>query len=115
VTTIIDEGGQTRARPPGPERCLCVVWHRPTPTEPHRHHVLPLAKPWNGPDATSNLVWLCPTSHSNCHELLRAYLTHHGRPPAEVVKPFGRYVRKLAARAWAQHTANGGMAMGDEG
>jgi hypothetical protein len=108
VTTIIDEGGPTRARPPGPAKCLCVVWHRPSPTELHRHHVLPLAKPWSGPDVAGNLVWLCPTSHSNVHELLRLYLTCHGRPPAEAVAPFGRYIRKLAARAWAQHAANGG-------
>jgi hypothetical protein len=102
MTTIIDEG--VRAIPPGPRKCLCVVWHRPSPVELHRHHVLPTGAPWHGPDVAEALVWLCPNSHADTHRLLRLYLANNGKPSAEKVAPFGRYVRKLAARAWAQHT-----------
>lgn len=105
--TNLEDESLSRALPPGPAKCACVVWHRPKPVELHKHHVLPLGAPWHGPDISVNLAWLCPTSHSDTHKLLRLYLTHHGRPPAEAVAPFGHYARRLAARAWAQHTASG--------
>lgn len=67
----------------GPDRprCLCVADHRPAFTEPEWHHVFPLAM--GGPDTPrgrlgENGVWLCPTAHTNVHEVLRMILKRSG-------------------------------------
>ncbi len=52
--------------------CACVAEHRPPVLEFQRHHVLPFYL--GGEDVDSNLVWLCSTTHSNVHELLRLML-----------------------------------------
>lgn len=51
------------------KRCHCQAQHRPEPLELERHHVWPLGM--GGPDVESNVVWVCPTTHTNTHELLR--------------------------------------------
>jgi hypothetical protein len=81
------------------QRCACVADHNPNPMELHRHHILPLA--WGGAAVPDNEVWLCPTSHANVHELLRAYQTHEGVVPWVIRKRFSRYIRTLAADGWA--------------
>lgn len=49
--------------------CRCVSEHIPAPLDPERHHVWPLGN--GGPDIMENRVWLCPTTHTNAHEILR--------------------------------------------
>lgn len=49
--------------------CACRVTHAPHPLELERHHVYPLGM--GGDDSESNVVWVCPTTHTNTHELLR--------------------------------------------
>lgn len=53
--------------------CACVWEHRPPVLELHRHHILPLYL--GGPNTADNIVWLCPTTHTNVHELLRMMMT----------------------------------------
>jgi hypothetical protein len=62
-------------------RCLCVADHRPGVLEHEWHHILPLAM--GGPDTRpgvpgANGVWLCPTAHTNTHEILREVLRNGG-------------------------------------
>lgn len=49
--------------------CPCVAEHRPSPLELHRHHVLPVYL--GGSDTEGNVVYICPTTHTNTHELFR--------------------------------------------
>lgn len=85
----------------GPERvCRCVAEHSPEPRELHTHHVLPLS--WGGRREPANEVLLCPTSHSNTHHLLDAYVRAGGDPGWPVRRRYSRVVRSLAARAWTQ-------------
>ena len=51
--------------------CRCVVEHRPSVLEYERHHVLPL---YLGGTTDGETVWVCPSTHANCHELLRLML-----------------------------------------
>ena len=55
--------------------CLCVAEHRPAPLEYEHHHILPAEH--GGPTTPANLVWICPTTHTNTHEILRE-LIHRG-------------------------------------
>lgn len=50
--------------------CRCIATHRPAPLELEKHHIWPLGM--GGPDTADNIEWLCPTTHTNAHELLRA-------------------------------------------
>ncbi len=52
--------------------CLCQVTHRPHPLELERHHIWPLGM--GGPDDDANIAWLCPTAHTNAHEILRHFM-----------------------------------------
>lgn len=56
--------------------CLCQADHRPAPMELHEHHILPKIN--GGTDEPGNLVWLCPSSHVNVHEMLR-FMLRDGR------------------------------------
>lgn len=78
--------------------CLCVAEHRPSPQELHRHHIWPLGM--GGPDTEENVVWLCPTSHTNVHELLRAWVKYEGEPPWEIRRFFSPYIRDLAEQGY---------------
>lgn len=49
--------------------CPCRTTHSPHPLELERHHVWPLGM--GGPDTADNVVFVCPTTHTNTHELLR--------------------------------------------
>ncbi len=51
--------------------CRCVTEHRPPVLEFERHHILPL---YLGGSEDDEIVWVCPTTHANCHELLRLML-----------------------------------------
>lgn len=88
-------------------RCLCVHRHSPEPRELNRHHVLP--KYLGGTDEPSNLVWLCPTTHVNTHELLTLML-RYGRASAHDLRtlydePVGELAYRLALRAFDEHAA----------
>lgn len=80
--------------------CQCVTNHTPAPQELHRHHVVPLYA--GGENAESNLEWVCPTTHANIHELLRAWEKYEGEPPWEIRKYFNPYVRELARRGYEE-------------
>lgn len=83
--------------------CLCVSDHRPAPLELNAHHVWPLAN--GGPDVPENIVWLCPTAHTNVHELLRLMMKA-GRPMTDaqlsalVPQAVSRYAASLARLGW---------------
>lgn len=74
--------------------CTCVADHNPEPQELHRHHIWPLAQ--GGPDTEENIAWLCPTSHVNVHELLRAWEEYNGEPPWDIKVHFNPKIRNLA-------------------
>ncbi len=83
--------------------CKCVKRHSPSPAELHRHHAWPLSM--GGPEK-GEAAWLCPTSHVDCHELIRRWIQYNGQPPWEIRRYFGRYVQGLAEHAyWAWNEA----------
>lgn len=88
------------ATPSGERKCVCVNKHVPEPRELHRHHVWPLGE--GGPDKSSNLRWLCPSTHSNVHRLWREWDAAGGQPPWEVRRDYSYYTRGLVAEGWAQ-------------
>ncbi len=87
--------------------CLCHIFHRPAPLELHAHHVLPV---YLGGDPDAETVWLCPTAHTNVHELLRLML-RDGPLSWQVVldrydQPVSRYAYTLAMRALILYLAS---------
>lgn len=52
--------------------CICQKNHYPSPLELEHHHIWP--KGLGGTDDPSNLVWICPTTHTNAHEILRLFM-----------------------------------------
>lgn len=86
------------------QTCRCVADHRPRPQELEAHHVVPIG--WGGPK-DGEITWLCPASHTNVHELLRAWQRHGGPPPWSVSRYFSPFIRALAQRgyvAWQELT-----------
>jgi len=83
------------------QTCVCAADHRPAPLELHAHHVFPV---YLGGAENGELVWLCPTAHVNCHELLRLMLRDGGLTwtAATVLydQPVSRHAYALAARAY---------------
>ena len=103
--------------------CLCVSEHRPAPLEYEWHHVWPIglggpATPAGQPGG--NGVWLCPTAHTNVHEIMRPMMRLGPLTWGEVEKAsertVSRYAYRLALRGyttWAiatQAAALGGAA-----
>ncbi len=90
-------------------KCLCVAEHRPSVLEYERHHVLPLYL-GGADDPSSEIAWLCPTAHANCHELLRMML-RHGRTLTDyelqviVDRPVSRYAAALAREGFRRWQA----------
>lgn len=87
--------------------CLCVAEHRPPVLEYERHHVTPL---YLGGLTDGEVVWLCPTTHANCHELLRLMLrlgralTHYELQAIED-RPVSRYAAALAREGFRRWQA----------
>jgi hypothetical protein len=79
-------------------RCLCVADHQPEPQSLDRHHIWPLGM--EGPDTPGNIVVICPTTHRNVHELLRAWVAWQGQPPWEIRRHFSPYARQLAHQGY---------------
>ena len=94
-------GGPVTAKPSGEKKCLCVKWHRPKPLILHAHHVWPLGD--GGPDEDENLVWLCPTTHNNVHQLWRLTKKFdQGVVPLTLRRPYTDYAREIVDRGLAQ-------------
>jgi hypothetical protein len=88
------------ASPSGERKCVCVKNHNPEPRELHRHHVWPTGK--GGPDISENLLWLCPTTHSNVHMLWREYEKCESTPPWETRRQFSNYCQQVVHSGWIQ-------------
>lgn len=71
-------------------KCECVGKHVPLPTQ--------LVK-YGGSNGV-DMVWLCPTTHSNLGALLELYTKYDGVPPGSVRKHYSEYVQRLASDAW---------------
>jgi len=84
--------------------CRCMADHRPHPLELNLHHVWPLGM--GGPDTPDNLVPLCPTTHTNVHELLRHLMRYGPLTSGEVGElydvPVNRYAYVLAMRGYLE-------------
>lgn len=86
--------------------CLCMSRHRPAPLELERHHIWP--RGMGGPDVPSNLAWVCPTTHTNTHELLRVMVRRRALVSLRefqdaLAAPVSRYAFDLAVdgfRRW---------------
>jgi hypothetical protein len=105
VTAAHPPGVDVAARPTnGMTSCRCIRWHRPVPIEEEIHHIIPRGAPFHGPDVDANRVALCPTAHVNVHSCIRVWLRARklDRVPTPLeLRPYTRYVRKLAEQAMA--------------
>jgi hypothetical protein len=68
--------------------------HLPRSHVNHRHHVWPLGH--GGPDVPANIVVVCPSGHSNIHELLGLLLKDGGKVPYAVERCYTRRERDVA-------------------
>ena len=84
--------------------CLCVSTHTPSMYTPNHHHIVPQS--WGGETVNSNLVWLCPNSHTATHQLLNLYIHAQGEPEWDVIRHYNELVRALAHLAWAQRPSD---------
>ena len=82
------------AQDTGNIRCSCSSVHAPRVEEFERHHIVPKSE--GGKSVPENLVWLCPTAHSNVHKRLRALLVKGVQPPNG-----NHVVRAIAQAAYA--------------
>lgn len=86
------------------KKCECVTLHCPAAYVPNLHHILPQS--WGGQTIDSNLIYLCPNSHSAVHDLLNQYI-HTGRiPENDVLQHYNDLVKQTAAKAWAQRPSD---------
>lgn len=78
--------------------CLCRSVHSPHPLELEVHHIWPLGM--GGPDVAANKIPVCPTTHTNTHELLRIFMRvgplTWGEVGAMYDVPVSRYAFDLA-------------------
>lgn len=79
--------------------------HRPAPLELNEHHVVPLFL--GGEDVEDNRIFICPTTHTNTHELLREFVKRgHLLTFRECVEiwepPVSEYAYWLARRGFLQ-------------
>lgn len=91
------------------QTCQCVKAHRPPYMELEHHHIWPIYL--GGPNVPENMIWICPQTHTNVHEIIRMFsaagrlLTH-----VETVqlqrRPVPQYAYDLAARGFLHHTLN---------
>jgi hypothetical protein len=89
---------EAKVSPSVVRKCLCVAEHRPTPLAYESHHIWPLGM--GGPDVAANRVWLCPTAHTNAHEILRELMRSGRLSWTQVVNlfpvPVSRYAYSVA-------------------
>lgn len=89
-------------------QCHCVTEHRPAPLELERHHIHPLGL--GGPDVVQNVAWVCPTTHTNVHELLRWFINESRVVPWRDVtdryeQAVSRYAYDLAKEGYQRYVA----------
>lgn len=85
--------------------CLCRSEHAPAPLEYEAHHIWPLGM--GGPDEADNLVWVCPTTHTNTHEILRLFVKAGAVLPFKTLTdmytvPVSRYAYALASEGFTR-------------
>lgn len=91
----------------GGQVCACVAEHRPPYLELERHHIHPV---YLGGAKDGETVFICNTTHSSVHELLRLMLradrplTYAECQQAED-RPVARYAHRLAVEAYTRYTA----------
>lgn len=95
------------------QHCDCMATHAPAPLELEYHHIWPLGM--GGPDVASNKVWLCPTAHTNVHELLRLILRSGGTLTWRQVldmyeQPVNRYAWAVAWDGYTRYVQGTGLA-----
>lgn len=88
--------------------CHCRTEHRPAPLELERHHIWPLGL--GGPDVAQNVAWICPTTHTNVHELLRWFIREERVVPFKTVTEaydveVNRYAYDLAVEGYKRYVA----------
>jgi hypothetical protein len=83
--------------------CPCSKTHLPKIRIIDRHHIVPLS--WDGPDKTENIIAICPNQHRLIHELLELYKKRKGFLTTADLKPYPRFTRRLAERAWKDWNA----------
>lgn len=82
--------------------CVCVKNHSPKVNRTALHHIWPMGM--GGPDHKTNIVPLCPTTHSEVHLILEAFARADAVVPRKRV--WGEYAYALAVRGWdAAHTS----------
>lgn len=81
-------------------QCQCVTEHSPTAYVTNQHHIVPQS--WGGQTVATNLIPICPNTHTAVHELMNAYVHAGGLPPWEIRQHYSTFVRDLAAYAWAR-------------
>lgn len=84
--------------------CDCVVTHVPSSYVPNHHHILPQS--WGGATVESNMVWLCPNSHTATHDLLNQYIYAGGQPTNDILSHYNMLVRALAATGWSKRPSD---------
>lgn len=75
-----------------------------------KHHIWPLGM--GGPDVPDNWVWVCPTTHTNTHEILREVCRRGGlltwREATDLwTQPVSRYAFDLAHEGFHRFTTQG--------
>lgn len=91
----------------GAGACPCVAEHRPPYLELAEHHVWPI---YLGGGRAGQTVWLCNTTHSSVHEIMRL-LVGNGRLTYAAVaarndRPVARYAYALALRGYDAYDAS---------
>ena len=80
------------------EVCRCVGTHTPQPGHPEKHHIWPLGT--GGPDTPENIIWVCPTTHTNVHLLEGDWRRAKGEPSWDLRRRYSHFTRELARRAY---------------
>lgn len=80
--------------------CTVHLEHRPQVNHPEVHHIWPVGM--GGPDVPENRRAICPTGHTNVHDLLRAALKAQGVDslPWAYRRRFHTQERALARLGW---------------
>lgn len=87
--------------------CACRATHSPAPLGLEVHHIWPTGL--GGPDVAANKVAVCPTTHTNVHELLREIQKRSGQltfsdATALFDEPVSRYAFALAQEGYRRVT-----------
>lgn len=86
--------------------CPCTPDHRPPYLETEEHHILPI---YLGGPKDGELVNLCPTTHTNVHEIIRLFLKY-GKISYRVVqkmqdRPVSKYAYNVALMGYIRYLA----------